>query len=233
MGEGQVIQGIIGGILAIVGILLAIISSGIWFRRVKIRIGFLGIGLALSGVGLFILITSLPQYAIGFSVLATLALASAAFLTIKEANAREERHRQEELAKERRDKDERLLNEIIEWAEDVARLNFKIFNFIEAQISKESWIESGIGEIVSQFQVVETKGVYMNSIAISSFKEDKKLSKAVKAVNKEIRGLADVSVKRLDKEVTSEIVTEHVNLLRVKITALLKETAKIKSRDIG
>lgn len=110
MSEGQVIQGITGGILAIVGILLAIISSGIWFRRVKIRIGFLGIGLALSGVGLFILITSFPQYAIGFSVLATLALAFAAFLTIKEANTREERRRKEN-----------LLKEIAKWSADVRK----------------------------------------------------------------------------------------------------------------
>ncbi len=120
MGEGQVIQGITGGILAIVGILLAIISSGIWFQRVKIRIGFLGIGLALSGVGLFVLITSFPQYAIGFSVIATLALAFAAFLTIKEADAREQRHRNSELSKERRDRDAALLNDIIEWAIDIA-----------------------------------------------------------------------------------------------------------------
>ena len=123
---------------------------------------------------------------------------------------------------------ERLLNEIIEWADDVAGWNFKTFNFVEAQIAKESWVESSTGEIVSQFQVVEAKGVYINSIALSSFKEDKKLSKAIKAVNKEIRELVDVSVKRLNGEVTKEAVPEHMNILRLKITGLFKETAKIK-----
>ena len=128
---------------------------------------------------------------------------------------------------------EKLLNEIIEWAMDVAKLNFKIYNFVEAQISKESWVESGIGEIVSQFQSVEAKGVYINSIALSSFKVDKKLSKDIKAVNKEIRELVDVSVKRMDGEVTTEAVQEHMNLLRTQIAELLKVVAKIKTRDIS
>ena len=86
--------------------------------------------------------------------------------------------------KEERDRKERLLNEIIEWAEDVARLNFNIYNLTEAQVSKESWVESSLGGIVSEFQVVEAKGVYINSIALSCFKEDKSFSKAIKDVNK-------------------------------------------------
>ena len=110
MGEGQVIQGIAGGVLAIVGILIALSGSGLFGQRINWRVG---LGLALSGVGLFMLITSFPQYAIGFSVLATLALAFAAFLTIKEADAREQRHRNNELLKEKRDKEGRLLNDIL------------------------------------------------------------------------------------------------------------------------
>jgi len=163
----------------------------------------------------------------------TLLVVYATFNATKQSNLREQQRREDELAKEERDRKERLLNEIIEWVEDVARLNFKIYNFIEAQIAKESWVESSIGEIVSQFQFVEAKGIYINSIALSSFKVDKKLSKDIKAVNKEIRELVDVSVKRMDGEVTTEAVQEHVSVLRVKIAELLKEVAKIKTRDIS
>ncbi len=126
-----------------------------------------------------------------------------------------------------------LLDEIIKWADDVAGWNFKLYNFIEAQIAKESWVESSIGEIVSQFQIVEAKGGYINTIVLSSFKGKRKLLSAVKAVNKEIRELVDISMKRLDGKVATEAVTEHMNLLRSKITELLKETAKIKTNDIG
>ncbi len=163
----------------------------------------------------------------------TLLVVYATFNATKQSNLREQQRREDELAKEERDRKEHLLNEITEWAEDVARLNFKIYNFIEAQIAKESWVESSIGEIVSQFQVVEAKGDYINTIALSSFKGKGKLLSAVKAVNKEIRELVDISMKRLDGKVATEAVTEHMNLLRSKITELLKETAKIKTRDIS
>ena len=162
----------------------------------------------------------------------TILLAFATFSLIRHSKEQEDRRRQEEQAKEKRDRNELLLNEIIEWAEDVAKLNFKIYNFVEAQISKESWVENGIGEIVSQFQLVEAKGDYINSIALSSFKVDKKLSKDIKAVNKEIRELVDVSVKRMDGEVSTEAVQERMNILRLKIMGLFKEAAKIKGRNI-
>jgi len=161
------------------------------------------------------------EIAVALTPWATLVLAIAAFWAIWQ-NYRFRK----------RDRKERLLSEIIEWAIDIARLNFKIYNFVEAQISKESWVESGIGEIVSQFQVVEAKGVYINNIALSSFTE-KKLRKAVEAINKEIRKLVDVSVERLDGKVATEAVTKHMNSLRSRITELLEEAAKIKTRDIG
>jgi gas vesicle protein len=173
---------------------------------------------ALLVYGFYQVLKSDPSTRDAILAFATVIMAFTAFWAIQKADIREKQERKE-----------RLLNEIIEWAEDVARLNFKIFNFVEAQISEESWVESSIGGIVSQFQVVEAKGVYINSIAISSFKKDIKLSKAVKAVNKEIRELVDASAKRIDKEITSEEVQNHMNLLRVKILDLFKEVAKIKT----
>lgn len=99
----QVISGISGGVLGIAGLLL--VMSTIRQRRVNWRIG---IGAPLFGVGLFILVTDLPQYALGFSILATLAMAFAALLNIKQSADRENRDRRE-----------RLLNEIINWATNV------------------------------------------------------------------------------------------------------------------
>jgi len=193
------------GMLTVVIVSTIIITSFIALLYLNVKEGFTN--LALSS---------------GLLAITTIVLAIVAFGAIWQNHSLQKRERKE-----------RLLNEIIEWAEDVARLNFKIYNFVEAQISKESWIESSIGEIVSQFQVVEAKGAYMNSIAISSFKEDKKLNKDIKAINKGIRKLVDVSVKRLDGEVTTEAVQKYMNILRLKITELFKEAAKIKTRDIS
>ena len=184
----------------------------------------------LGTIPVFILVLKYdPQLSNAYVAFGTLALALVtgvlAFFTYWSIRSRN--------AQEKRDRKERLINEIIEWVEDVARLNFKIYNFVEAQISKESWVESGIGDIASQFQVIEAKGIYITNITLSSFKGKRKLLSSVKAVNKEIRELVDVSVERLDGKVTTEAVTEHMNLLRLKIAELFKEAAKIKASDIG
>ncbi|MFC2016982.1 hypothetical protein ACFLUD_01040 [Chloroflexota bacterium] len=81
MYSGQLIEGIIGGVLGIFGILLALSGSRLLGSRVNWKIT---LGLATSGVGLFVLITALPQYAVGFGVLATLVLALAALMAIKQ-----------------------------------------------------------------------------------------------------------------------------------------------------
>jgi len=191
MGEGEVIQGIAGGVqgiaggvLAIAGILIALSGSGLLGQRISWRVG---LGLALSGVGLFMLITSFPQYAIGFSVLATLALAFAAFLTIKEADAREQRHRNNELLKEKRDKDERLLHEIIEWATDVAKCSLEKGIFDESVPVSGLQAEQALPELLDSvigFRIARASSVYISSIAS---KIDPELKKSLGNLIEEIK----------------------------------------------
>jgi uncharacterized membrane protein YfcA len=52
----------------------------------------------------------------------TLILAIVTAMAIDSSRAIEKRRRQEELAKERRNRDERLLNEIIEWAIEIVKV---------------------------------------------------------------------------------------------------------------
>jgi len=49
----------------------------------------------------------------------TLLVVYATFNATKQSNLREETRRKDEIEKEKRDRDERLLNEIIEWATDI------------------------------------------------------------------------------------------------------------------
>ena len=56
----------------------------------------------------------------------TLMLAIATFTLIRHSREQEEQRREDELAKERRDKDERLLNEIIEWAIEIVKVGAPI-----------------------------------------------------------------------------------------------------------
>jgi len=106
MWSSQVLNGIIGCVVGIVGMLL-VMSKLRPDRGVDWRIA---LGVPLFGTGLFILITELPQYALGFSILATLAMAWAALMNIKQRADQEEARRKEG-----------LLKEIARWSADVRK----------------------------------------------------------------------------------------------------------------
>jgi len=65
------------------------------------------------------LVINAPVYATPFTVLATLALAFAAFKTIKQSSEQEQRRRKFEDAKENRDRNGLLLDEIINWTQEI------------------------------------------------------------------------------------------------------------------
>lgn len=147
----------------------------------------------------------------------TLILASATALSVIYSNLKEKRLRREN-----------LLNEILEWGIDVAKSNFKIFNLVEAQVSDEPWVPSSLGEIVSEFQVLEVRGEYVRKIAAAHFKENKKLKKAINTVKNNLRRLGDTTIQRIDHKVPSDVVQKEMNSLRLDTTTLLKEVALIK-----
>jgi large-conductance mechanosensitive channel len=95
----------------------------IWFLRALILLlagTFIFISIALYKPDWFRFQPSFSQnvstLAMILTALATLILAAATFQTIDNSNEQEKRRREEELAKEDRDRKERLLNEIIDWA---------------------------------------------------------------------------------------------------------------------
>ena len=245
MGEGQAIQGIIGGILAIVGILLAISGGDLWGRKPKWSIG---LGLALSGVGLFMLITSFPQYAIGFSVLATLALAFAAFLTIKEADAREQRHRNNELLKEKRDKDERLLNEIIEWAINITECGTEKEITPMSQIEGDAMIRQFVlaraTELELSFARLKGRSQYIHCIVPIS---EQDLQKIVDNLIKELEVHIDLFTRTRGailykpgtkenieaRDMMSRKVRDHKLELDKYANEVIKEATKIQTKDIS
>jgi len=206
--DSQAIQGIIGGILAIVGILLAISGGNLWERKLKWHIG---LGLPLTGIGLFMLITSFPEYAIGFSVLATLALAFAAFLTIKEANTREERRIKEERHIHEEDRELnfklRLLDEVRDWAREAVKLGFlyeRARNKPEVRQVLEDMIEdvaktSDIADMAAKIFQNELKAPVTKALGfVKSYKDPSKfaskeyfssLHELLKAINKVKREL--------------------------------------------
>ncbi|MCX6011516.1 MAG: hypothetical protein NT134_04605, partial [Chloroflexi bacterium] len=162
------IKEISGPVLGIVGLLFILSGTKLLGRRLNWRIG---LGVPLFGLGLFILVTELPQYAIGFSVLATLALAFAAFLTIQNADEREKRHREEELAKEKRDRKERLLNEIIEWAEEIDKASLTP-DLTLASKNTTLMMKQREVNVLLRYGICLSKATSIETIASVSFKDE-------------------------------------------------------------
>jgi len=68
------------------------------------------LGIALFAVSLFVITTTLPQYAVGFSIMGTLILAGTALIAVKQS--------EDQVKSDRR---ERKLTTVITWANDIAK----------------------------------------------------------------------------------------------------------------
>jgi len=102
------------------------------------------------------------------SALATVLLAIAAFLTIKSADAREDRRRQAELEREERDRKERLLNEIIQWAEGICRIiderqlpTIDDLMGVNERKRLDAWVFKDTAEIAGLLEAMRIKGERM------------------------------------------------------------------------
>jgi len=182
----QILSGIAGGVLGISGLLLVIST----IRPPRHQINWkIGLGIPLFGLGLFVLVTELPQYAIGFSVLATLALAFAAFLTIQKADEREERRREEERRMRREDRELdfklRLLDEVRDWAREAVKLGFlygrarskpevrQVFEDMIEDIAKTT----DIADMAAKIFVNELKGPVKEAMSlVKSYKDPSKFA---------------------------------------------------------
>jgi len=107
----------LGSLLGIIGFLLVLWGVGLIRRKITNKKIYLGI--ILFGVGLTLLVVNAPVFATPFTVLATLALAFAAFRTIKQTSEHEQRRRVFEDEKGNRDRKEHWLDEILKWVNDI------------------------------------------------------------------------------------------------------------------
>ena len=132
----------------------------------------------------------------GLATFGTLLLALATIVTIKNSNEQEKRRREDELAKEKRDRDERLLNEIIDWASGCMSCAFEINRpRIGEAKSTEQYINRMQIELEDKLRSFKTKTGYIKGIATPSL-FGQSLSKAV---NISIECL-DLTIKLIEKD---------------------------------
>jgi hypothetical protein len=153
-----------------------------------------------------------PNLATAFVAFGTLLLVIVTAMTIDNIRAQEKRNRKE-----------RWLNEIIEWAEDVAN----------SAISRQKKDKTQLWKTRSDYKIRKVKGTYIKGIAGSHFKD---LLSFIKNINSKLdQAISDVE-KELGKKTTKAISTKSIreseeNLTKA-VERLLEEAAKSKTRAI-
>ena len=198
-----------------------------WFRRNWL--GFLGYGLGLLiALGIFYVFVTFYDDWLAFSAFATLLLALAAFLAIRHSSEQEKRNRKE-----------RLLNEITEWAEDIRKSSSEsidpneiIFDTPIEQIAAQR----GFYNLRLRYQAISVKSEYLEGIAKKVFGNE--LLSATEIVTQKLGEIIDVlkdclTNRRASQKEKSEKVETYKKSLDSYAEDLIKEAVKIKTRDIG
>jgi len=181
------------------------------------------------------------DWSIALSAGAAVILALAAFLTIRHSKKQENRRRKAE-----------LLNEIIEWATNILRLNSDLFDFTESVRLEMSGISSqNIKKLYSDTVASKDKGKYIkittraacNNASDAVIRLQDELSKIANLlggfiVRNEIVG--DVShlittedAMGKDRDERQDTVEKHRRKIALLCNLIIEEATKIKTRDIG
>jgi hypothetical protein len=210
---------------------------GKWLKNFRITIlfavfaTFVFIGLAVT----ILIFQRDPQLAGAYTAVGTLILASVTaflafftFLSVKSGYDREKRERKE-----------RLLNEIIEWAESVAKSSLETGVFDETIPVSGLAAERALPELldsVADFRVARAESVYISSIASEI---SPKLKKSVDNLTEEIKGQIKflMEYKRKDiptwpaNKVVAKIAGNNERLYNLAET-LIDDTANILKKDL-
>jgi len=158
-------------------------------------------------------------------------------------------------AQEKRDRKERLLNEIIEWAIDVLKLNSDLNSFTEyVRLEFISVSSPTIDKLYSDTMAFRDKG---KSIKIISSVAGDKVNNAASELQNELDKIAGVlndirfkievgedpvylsqlvttkDAMMLDRDVNKDTVARHLENIAPLCNSIIEEAAKIKTEDIS
>ena len=218
-------------------VILSIVVVGItiiFYSNVTRNRNINTLGFAFFLFAVFVTIDKYEGFAVKISAFATLIVAFAAFAAIEEnRHLRSEKRQQEE-----RDRKERLLNEMIEWAEDITAFNIEAdinlyLNLLSigGKSKKEQEVErSHRAVLLSRILSISKKTEYMNIVTtnISQELDDASIESAEKEVVENLNNCIVV----LRKGVTDKVSTTEVGLSTERLSEsankLIGEATNIK-----
>ena len=127
------------------------------------------------------------------------------------------------------EKRERLLNEIIEWAEDIAEGGSKEELQTTMEVSDQTLQRIDIDNLLRRYKPALVRVIYMCEIALV-FGED--LHTAVVETTKELLKFSAVTIKHLVGKTTQKSLSEQELSLFKHAHEVIEEAVKIKTRDI-
>jgi len=136
----------------------------------------------------------------------------------------------------KKEEEQRLLNEIIEWAADLNKCAWESEYTISAGVSLEEYQIYREANIFSRWRAADAKSEFIRSIALT-FGED--LHSAVENVKKQLDKLLALKWKSLtsekdeEKNKLAEEIKDTEGKLYKSVNALTRVAAKYKTRDIG
>lgn len=190
-----------------------------WYRRNWL--GFLEYGLGLLiALGIFYVFVTFYDDWLAFSAFATLLLALAAFLAIRHSSEREKRNRKE-----------RLLNEIIEWAIGISKIGLDRPKSVKAD-DIEDWYNL-IEQYMNSFSELYRRSRFIRGIILPSWKE-------LQAIVEELRKQLIIHTGHLDKlkedprnKLKYQIAEDHRDEVNKLAARVIDEACKILTEDIG
>jgi hypothetical protein len=137
---------------------------------------------------------------------------------------------------QKRERKERLLNEIIEWATDISTCSFKTDKYALANVVKIDLLLVNLAALEDQYNSVRMKGKYIQGIA-SAFGTDlgnsvheviTKLDEHIEIIRKYMYTEEEIKLENSAKE-----LPEQRKFLIQSVDNMTQKAIKIKTRDIG
>jgi hypothetical protein len=140
--------------------------------------------LTIIGIVFYLALEANSKAAEAIVAFGTLILALVTALSILNSNEQEKRHREEELARENREKKERLLNEIIEWAIAVTNCNMEANPMSVSQTSGTSkereFHHATLCDFANRLQAMRGRSLKIKSItSLTQFHQHQSLNEKV------------------------------------------------------
>ncbi len=131
---------------------------------------------------------------------------------------------------QKRERKERLLNEIIEWAIDINKGGWEVIIPINLALDEDTSERENLARLLFKYQTLYAKSEYIQDIALA-FEEN--LHPALKRVTRNLKE----AINRIDEYLfkqkgTKERVEQSNKPLHKSVITLIKEAAKIKTGDI-